>query len=541
MQDIINNALAVFRGINRFRWVALLVACIIALAGWLFVYRMPDIYEASARVYLDSNRVLQPLLKGMAVQPDLRERVRLMSRTLLNRANLEIIAKTRNSEFDSLSSTESEAALSNLYANIQLTGERGNLSLYRLTITDPDKEQAKRMLESLIEVFIESSANDEGDSESAQVFLTKQIDINEKRLAESEKRLSDFKKANAGKMPGESGGYYQRLDSAKVKLREAKLELLEVENRRDTLRRQISSERAIVNTDDDVIPFSPLDETIQSQNSELAALLVRYTDRHPRVAQLRESIAELQAKKVIAQTYSSPNSGESELDFLASPVYQEMRTMLTESEGRVSELQVRVNEYTKQVKELNDTVESIPKIEADLEQLDRGYNVVKTQYETLLNKREAARLSEQLEQNVDDLKVRVIDPPFVPNSPVAPQKLMLTMGTFMAAIGAGAAIAFLLSLLKPVFYDGETIISRSGGEFLGTVSEQRSSISILSEVVSLVCFAVMFFLLCTICVALVAVYAEVFDKVVLLEAVDSLRLNVLNIWSVFHSWLEVQS
>ncbi len=536
MQELVDNALTVLRGINRFRWVALLVAFIIALPGWSILYRMPDIYQASARVYVDTNRVLKPLLRGLAVQPDLEERVRLMSRTLLNRTNLITIAKTKYPEFDSLSASENEAALDGLLASIAIAGQRGNLSLYRASITDPDKEQAKRMLQTLIDVFIENSATEDGnDSESAQVFLTKQIEFNEKRLAESEKRLLDFKKANAGKMPNEAGGFYQRLESARIKLRDAKLELLEAENRRDTLRRQINSERATVNIDDGIIPFSPLDETIQRQNSELAALLVRYTDRHPRVAQLRESIAELESRKNEIESQGAQNSGDSALDFLASPVYQEMRRMLTESEGRVSELSVRVNEFTKQVNELNDTVESIPQVEADLEQLDRGYNAVKNQHETLLNKRESARLSEQLEQNVGDVKIRVVDPPFAPNTPVAPPKLLLTMGVFLAALGVGAGIAFLLALLKPVFYDAETIIKRSGGAYLGTVSEQRSVFSILLEVVSLIAFAVVFFLLCAICLTLLATYAGVIDKAVLASNVDLLRSSALHFWSVIRS------
>lgn len=538
MQELVNNALIVLRGINRFKWVALLVASIIALPAWSYMYKMPDIYEANARVYVDTNRVLQPLLRGMAIQPDLRERVRLMSRTLLNRSNLEIIAKTKYPEFDSLSTAESESILTGLFNNIYLTGERGNLSLYQLSVADPDKAQAKRMLESLIDVFIDTSANEKrGDSESAQIFLTKQIKINEKRLAESEKRLSDFKKANAGKMPGESGGYYQRLSTAQVRLRDAKLELLETENRRDTLRRQISNERASANfnPDEGVIAFSPLDVTIQSQNSELAALLVRYTDRHPRVAQLRQSIAELEARKNEIQSRGVQNNGDAALSFLASPVYQEMRRMLTESEGRVSELRVRVNEFTKQVNELNDTVESIPQVEADLEQLDRGYNVVRQQYETLLDRREAARLSEELEQNVDDVKIRVIDQPFVSNYPVAPPKLLFTMGIFLAAIGAGTGVAFLLALLKPVFYEAETIVKQSGSVFLGTVSEQRGALSKLLEVVSLICFSVVLFLLCTICLALLATYAGVIDKAVLHDNVDLLWSSVMNFWSGLRS------
>ena len=84
MNEIIHSALAVLRAIMRFKWIALIVAFVLSSAGWLFVAQMDDYYEANARVFVDSNQVLKPLLKGIAIQPDVNQRVQLLSRTLLN-------------------------------------------------------------------------------------------------------------------------------------------------------------------------------------------------------------------------------------------------------------------------------------------------------------------------------------------------------------------------------------------------------------------------------------------------------------------------
>ena len=47
------------------RWYAVGVAWAICLVGWVVVSRMPDIYESSARVYMNSDEALTPLLRGV--------------------------------------------------------------------------------------------------------------------------------------------------------------------------------------------------------------------------------------------------------------------------------------------------------------------------------------------------------------------------------------------------------------------------------------------------------------------------------------------
>jgi len=93
MQDIVNIVLDLFRSILRFKWLVLLVAWIISILGWALIYQIDEKYDASARIFVDSNRILEPLLKGIAVQPDVTQQVGLLSRTLLNRPNLEKLAR----------------------------------------------------------------------------------------------------------------------------------------------------------------------------------------------------------------------------------------------------------------------------------------------------------------------------------------------------------------------------------------------------------------------------------------------------------------
>ena len=471
MQEIFDTVISFIRALLRFKWVVLIVACVISIIGWAFVYQMNDQYEAKARVLVDNNRVLAPLLKGIAIQPDVNQRIQLMSRMLLSRPNLERLARMTDLHVNAVTDYERELMLNKLGRDVRLSGVRNNPSLYNVSYTHSDPVLAKRMVQALITVFIETTIGDERkDSESAQVFLDQQIRLYEKRLALAEKRLSDFKRENSGKMPGEAGGYYQRLELARSQESAARLELRETSNRRDDLQRQLAREPATL-SEGSLVGMSPLEVEIAQQKSELSTLLVQYTERHPKIAQLRESIIDLERRKVEGAAVG----GEGSIIKVSNPVHEEIRKLLTESTARVAELEVRVQEYERQKRELNDTVDSIPRVEAELAQLDRDYTIVKGQYETVLERRESARLSEQVEQNADDVEFRVIDPPFVPSRPSGPNKLLLSGAGFVASVGAGAAIAFALSLLFPVFYNASTVAKQTGRSILGSVSRQKSA------------------------------------------------------------------
>ena len=477
MQEILHTIISVFRGIIRFRWIALGLAFVLTIVSAAAVSQLPDEYQARARVFVDSNEVLKPLLKGLAVQPDVNQRVQLMSRTLMSRPNMEKLVRMADIGVQATTDYEKEIQLNRLQSEVRLSGVRGNASLYNVRYTNGDPDVARRVVQSLITVFIESTIGEkQQDSELAQEFLDQQIRLSERRLAEAESRLSQFKRDNVGKMPSEAGGYYQRLSSTSDQLRNARLDLGEVRNRILSLRDRLASEPRSISAGvpGEAFVASPLDIQIAQQRQELSSLLLRYTERHPRVTQLRSSISDLEAIK--SQGGNSVVQSASSL-VVANPVYQEVVKLLAEAEAEAAGLDVRVEAFEKQVADLNDTVGSIPQVEQQLAQLNRDYEVIQAQYEELLERRESARLSQDVEQNVDDVKIRVIDPPFVPSKPSSPNKPLLTLLGIAASLGGALAAAWAISMLRPVFYDVSSLAAKTGRPILGAVSLQAKTSS----------------------------------------------------------------
>lgn len=474
MQELLDQLLGYVRGAWRFRWYMHLVAWPLCIGGWVLVYQLPDQYMASARVYVDTQSVLRPLLKGLAVQGNVGQEVQLMTRTLLSRPNLEKIARMTDMDLMATTPEEMEELLDRLKGTITLSG-RGRENLYSITYIDKDSAQAKQVVQSLLTLFVETSLGDSRkDSSSAQTFLDEQIKEYESRLFAAEERLKEFKRKNIGLMPTDGGEYFSRLQASMARLSTAELELSEASNRRDELRRQLRGEEptfGMVTPPKALVMNTALDSRIQSLQIRLDDLLLKFTNKHPDVAELQRTISQLEeqkAKEVAQMQQSMMPRSSNNLD--TNPVYQQLRISLGETEATVAGLGVRVKQYRSEVQKLRLAVDTIPKIEADFKRLNRDYAVNKKNYNSLVERRESAKLSEEASKAGDNVKFRVVDPPFVPSDPVAPNRPLLTSVVLLGGWLAGIAFAFFMSQLKPA-YDSARVVTRELGlPVLGSVS-----------------------------------------------------------------------
>jgi polysaccharide chain length determinant protein (PEP-CTERM system associated) len=491
MQEMLTLVFTYAWGAWRHRWLALVVAWLIALGGWIWVWKLPEAYVATARISVDTNTVLRPLLRGMTVTPDINQRINLMTRTLLSRPNLEKLMRMTDLDLEVSTDREKEELLSELGKSISLGGESRNASLYYISVRNEDRDTARRIAQALITVFIESSLGDKRtDSADAQSFLDQQIVEYEQRLIAAENRLAQFKQQNMDLLPGGGNDYYSRLEAARGDLKGARLLLSELENRQRELERQLEGEEPVFISSSitSTASMSPLDMRIQALRVRKDDLLSKYTEKHPEVRQISALIEELEADKVAEYTQLREQTDGGLSGLSTSPVYQGMRAMLTDTEANSAELRVRVAEYQRRVTELEGKVNSIPEIEARLKQLDRDYAVISGQHQQMLKKRESARLSDDMEQNASDVVFRVIDPPFVPSKPSEPNKLMLNGGVLVVALGAGAGMALLLFLLSPVIGSAHAVVNVTGLPLLGAVTLNQRPAERRAELYGLLTF-----------------------------------------------------
>jgi polysaccharide chain length determinant protein (PEP-CTERM system associated) len=156
MEEIIHQLKTFARGMWKYRWPGVAVAWLVALIGVAVIYKIPDQYEASARIYVDTQSILKPLMAGLTVQPNVEQQIGMLSRTLISRPNIEKLIRMADVDLKTDSKLEQEALIERLTKDIQIRNT-GRDNLYSLVFRDADQDKAKRVIQSLVSIFVESS------------------------------------------------------------------------------------------------------------------------------------------------------------------------------------------------------------------------------------------------------------------------------------------------------------------------------------------------------------------------------------------------
>ncbi len=89
MDEIFRQALIISRGMWRYRWIGLGVAWLVGILAAIGVMFIPDRYEASARIFVNTASILKPLMMGITVTPNDDSRIAMLSRVVISRPNVE--------------------------------------------------------------------------------------------------------------------------------------------------------------------------------------------------------------------------------------------------------------------------------------------------------------------------------------------------------------------------------------------------------------------------------------------------------------------
>ena len=112
----------------------------------------------------------------------------------------------------------------------------------------------------------------------------------------------------------------------------------------------------------------------------------------------------------------------------------------------------------------------MPEIEAKLNDLNRDYALNKRNYDALITRLESAKLGQAAEKTGDDIKFEVIDQARIALTPSGPKRILLSTVAFIGGLIIGLVVAFLMSQLRPTFYDQRTLRQVTGLPVFGSVS-----------------------------------------------------------------------
>ena len=490
MSEIVDQIFEEVYGVWRFRWVAIAVAWAIALFGWAVVFTLPDLYAANARVFVDTRSSLKPVLQGLVVEQDVNAQLNYVRQSLLGGAQLEKIARDNGLLTSANSDSRKEQQLiDGLRERVQITvksaseGE-GNRdaggSVYGIDYEDRDRERAVRIVQALMTALVENTLGGKREgSQNAQKFLETQIKEIEGRLRMAEDRLAAFKKENVGAMPSEQGGYFTRLQTEMDAVKVAQSGLAVTMSRRAELDRQLRGESAVTATSIGVTPGGAAGggaggdvmSRIRETQARLDDLLLRFTDKHPDVISARATLAELKQRRVdeIESLKRGDAGAVAASGAGASPVYQSIQLALNQTDVEIASLRRQLGDHSARVAELRAALDTMPQVEAKYAQLNRDYDVNKTQYTALITQLEKAKLGQEADTS-GSMRFDVIEQPSAEFQPVSPKRALLVIMMLIAGIAAGFGIAYVLNKVWPVFWTASSLTQSSGVVVLGAVS-----------------------------------------------------------------------
>ena len=435
-----------------------------------------DRYQATARVYVNTQTVLKPLMQSLTFQPDIDQQVSMLARTLISRPNVEKLLADPSLELGHGDAAERDRVVSRLMGDIKVV-PAGAGNLYDVSYRGTSPERARRLVAATVGLFVDSGAGEKKrDSQEARTFIDDQIHAYEGKLTEAENRLKDFKVRNFGITGVSNQDYFGRVSALTEEVSKLRVDLSAAEQSRDSYRRGLTGENPQLPLDSATGgPLSGLSARIDEQRRTLDELLRRYTDEHPDVVNARRVLAQLEAEyqRRKAEEQTLARSGQS-TSAATSPVYQKLRIAIAESEAQVASLRSQLVAKQSLLDQVRADAGRQPQAEAELAQLNRDYDIIRKNYDLMVARRESAALGVKLDESSQLAEFKVVEPPRVPPSPVFPSKSNLALLALLLTLVSGVAAAIVADLVWPTFDDRESLRVFTGRPVLGALSVMTS-------------------------------------------------------------------
>ncbi len=479
----------------RYRWPAILLCWLVCAAGWVGVMRIPNTYEADARLYIDADAILTPLLRGISMDSSLQAQVDLLSRTLMSRPNLEKLISKTDLELQTNNQAEKQALAARLATDIKLIPQTRNL--FVISYRNESPKLAYDVVQAMLTAFVEGkTGNNRNDLENANRFVESQLAFYERQLRDSERRRAEFRARYTDLLPGDGG--VSRLQGATEAVRALDGQIADAQARRIALAKELAGTPPLLVTETEGSSGSAGATRIDAEEQKLRELRLRLTDAHPDVVAQRQLIAAMRAGKLGRDPAEggaravAPTSRA-----VPNPVYEQLKVRLIDTDSSISSLQRQLSDASKERDRLGEIAKGAPGLQAEALNLDRDYGVLQSNYSALLGRRESMRISAAAEASADQVKIQIIEPPLVPRIPIAPKRTQLITGVLVAGLAAGLGLAVALAQLDQSFRTTDDL-RHLGYPVVGGVSLLGATVPFMKRMMTVGTFTVAIMVPCVI-------------------------------------------
>ncbi len=469
-------------GLRRKWWI--IIPFIIAVFISCGVYKyLPKVYKASTLILVQPQRVPEAYVRP-TITETISARLNTIGQEILSRTRLERIISELNlyPELRGKAHMEEivEIARKSITVEVQ-TRSRDDRSLnaFSLSYEGRDPKTVMLVTNKLASLFIEENLKvREMQAESTSEFITKELHSMEAQLKKKDQSIRSFKERNMGNLPQQIDANLRILERLQQQLQTTNESIKTAEDRAFILQGQIEQLKRSSTTQvrtpamrregvqeseeirEEATPEHPLVTQLNNLKRELEVAQSKYTESHPDVIDLKKKIAgleprvektlkEQEAKKEARlkelrtrQERARALGAEDQTIVATDPTTQRLldqyTTQLNEAQLEAKRLRVETKNIKDQIILYQRRIEDTPKKEEELALLTRDYELLKTNYQSLLDKKIQSQMAENLERKQQGEQFKVLDPARMPEIPIRPDRNRILM--------MGAGIGLMLGL-----------------------------------------------------------------------------------------------
>ena len=272
--------------------------------GWLIVFAsawfLPATYISESTVLVEPPKVPSNLVEPN-VQVDLADRVQSMSTQVESRTRLLNLIQRFNlypgyasSPDDQVVKMRDDIKMELIKSEAQTSG-KAEIVAFKVSFKAPSADVAQKVTIALTSFFVDENVRaSQEQSEATTLFLDSQVRSLGQALEDNEAKVRAFEAQHEGSLPQQLQSNIQILQGIQSQMQAAQA-TRERAMQQQTYLNSIQSQYQ--NMSDTAMAPASIDSQLDSARSNLAAMEARYTDDHPDVKKLKETIASLEKLK----------------------------------------------------------------------------------------------------------------------------------------------------------------------------------------------------------------------------------------------------
>lgn len=392
-------------------------------------YLITPKYKADSTVFIESN-VINSLVKGLAVTPEMTDRIRVLKYALLSRDTISKVVRALRP--DPISKTR----LQELVADLQQRTEirvNGN-DLFTVSVTDRDPHFAQNYINTLISTYVSDSLTGKrNETAGANKFLNQQLEQFKQKLDQAEDNIIAFRKSQGVFLAADEKTLLDNVADYRKQIEEIDLKVTELNARKKELQSQFKTLKPTV-----AVVSKNSETSIPQLEARLSQLLVSYTENYPEVVKVRNDLSEL--KKNLAKDGQSDSVHELET---INPVYQKTQQGIFDTEAEISALQGKKTTLLRLMKQREDELKQVPESQKKLAALIQERDSYRKINDDLMMRLSQSEVSKQMEIGDKAKTFRVVDAALLPIAPVSPNMSRMILLSILAGLGCGVVAALL--------------------------------------------------------------------------------------------------